>query len=164
VERSGIRTRADEVTYGLHVIMRFELECELLEGTLAAADLPEAWRARSRDYLGIEPVDDRDGCMQDVHWYDGYVGGAFQSYVLGNLMGAQFFAAALRAHPEIPTEIEAGAFGTLREWLRVNVCTHGRARTADEIVLGATGQPLSSAPFLAYLRAKYGALYDRATP
>lgn len=162
VERSVIRTRADEVTYSLHVILRFELECELLEGKLAVVDLPEAWRARSREYLGVEAADDRDGCMQDVHWYDGYVGGAFQSYVLGNLFGAQFFAAALRAHPEIPAQIEAGDFGTLREWLRANVHTHGRARTATEIVLHATGQPLSSVPFVDYLRTKYGALYGIA--
>ena len=79
--------------------------------------------------------------------------------MLGNLFGAQFFAAALRAHPDIPAQIEAGEFGTLREWLRANVHKHGRARTADEIVLHATGQPLSTSPFVDYLKSKYGALY-----
>ena len=159
VERTAVRTRSDEVTYGLHIIMRFDFECELLEGKLAVADLPEAWRERSRTDLGVDPGNDTDGCMQDVHWYDGYVGGAFQSYVLGNLMGAQFFASALAAHPEIPQQMEAGEFGALRDWLRVNVHTHGRAKSADEIMLHATGRPLSSTPFLDYLRSKYGALY-----
>jgi carboxypeptidase Taq len=159
VRRSPVRTAADEVTYNLHIVMRFDFEVDLLEGRLAVADLPEAWRARARADLGVDPPDDADGCLQDVHWFDGFVGGAFQSYTLGNLMSAQFFDAALRAHPEIPAEIEAGQFDTLRGWLARNVHVHGRSRTADEIVLGATGRPLSTAPFLEYLRGKYGALY-----
>jgi carboxypeptidase Taq len=159
VERSPIRTSADEVTYGLHIIMRFDFELELLEGKLAVADLPEAWRERSRTDLGVAPATDADGCLQDVHWFDGHVGGAFQSYALGNLMSAQFFEAALRARPEIAQEIEAGRFDTLRGWLAANIHVHGRARSADEIVLGATGRPLSAAPYLGYLRTKYGALY-----
>jgi carboxypeptidase Taq len=159
VERSLIRTAADEVTYGLHVIMRFDFELELLEGTLAARDLPDAWRERARTDLGVMPGTDTDGCLQDVHWYDGFVGGAFQSYVLGNLMSAQFFDAALRAHPDIPQQIEAGDFATLRTWLATNIHAHGRALTADEIVLRATGQPLSTTSYLSYLRTKFGALY-----
>jgi carboxypeptidase Taq len=159
VERSLIRTAADEVTYCLHVIMRFDFELDLLEGRLAVADLPEAWRERARADLGLAPATDADGCLQDVHWYDGKVGGAFQSYALGNLMSAQFFEAALRAHPEIPQEIEAGRFDTLRRWLAANIYVHGRARSPDELVRGATGRPLSAAPYLGYLRTKYGALY-----
>jgi carboxypeptidase Taq len=159
VVRSPIRTDADEVTYGLHVIMRFDFELDLLEGKLAVADLPEAWRERSRRDLGVVPETDADGCMQDVHWFDGHVGGAFQSYALGNLMSAQFFDAAVQAHPEIPHEIEAGRFDTLRGWLGAHIHRHGRARSADEIVLAATGRPLSTAPYLGYLRGKYGALY-----
>jgi len=159
VERSLIRTAADEVTYSLHVIMRFDLELELLEGRLAVADLPEAWRERARADLGVAPETDRDGCLQDVHWYDGFVGGAFQAYALGNLMSAQFFDAARRAHPDLPQQIEAGRFDTLRAWLRSNIHVHGRARSTDEVVLGATGAPLSTAPYLGYLRGKYGALY-----
>ena len=160
VEQSLIRTNADEVTYCLHVIMRFDFECQLLEGTLAVKDLPEAWRARATADLGVTPATDKDGCMQDVHWFDGYVGGAFQSYALGNLMSAQFFDAALRAHPEIPSEIEAGRFDTLRTWLATNIYTHGRARSADELVRSATGSALSTAPYLRYLRTKYGAIYN----
>jgi carboxypeptidase Taq len=159
VARSPIRTAADEVTYCLHVIMRFDFELELLEGRLAVADLPEAWRERARTDLGATPANDADGCLQDVHWYDGHVGGAFQSYALGNLMSAQFFEAALRAHPEIPQEIEAGRFEALRRWLAANIYVHGRARSPEELVLGATGRPLSTAPYLGYLRTKYGALY-----
>jgi len=159
VERSAIRTAADEVTYCLHVIMRLDFELELLEGRLAVADLPEAWRERARTDLGVVLDGDRDGCLQDVHWFDGHVGGAFQSYALGNLMGAQFFEAALRAHPDIPDEIATGRFDTLRGWLAANIYVHGRGRSADEVVERATGRPLSTAPFLAYLRDKYGALY-----
>ena len=92
VERSLIRTDADEVTYNLHVMLRFDLELELLEGRLAVKDLPEAWRARFKADFGIAPPDDRDGCLQDVHWYAGTVGGAFQGYTIGNILSAQFYA------------------------------------------------------------------------
>jgi carboxypeptidase Taq len=159
VQRSLIRTESDEVTYGLHIIMRFDFELELLEGRLAAKDLPAAWRARAKADFGIEPATDTEGCLQDVHWFDGFVGGAFQSYALGNVMSAQFFAAALRAHPSIPADIEAGEFGTLRRWLADNIHVHGRTRSADEVVQSATGAPLSTAPYIDYLRTKYGALY-----
>ena len=108
VERSLIRTNADEVTYCLHVIMRFDFELALLEGTLQVKDLPDAWRERFRADFGIVPETDSDGVLQDVHWYDGFVGGAFQCYALGNVMSAQFFEAALRAHPEITREISEG--------------------------------------------------------
>src|SRR5262249_41239312 len=108
VARSLIRTDADEVTYNLHIILRFDLEVALLEGSLAVKDLPEAWRARYRSDLGVSPPDDRDGCLQDVHWYSGSIGGEFHSYTIGNVLGAQFYAAALRAHPEIPRQIAAG--------------------------------------------------------
>ncbi len=104
----SIRTDADEVTYNLHVMLRFDLELALLEGTLAVADLPEAWRARMHSDLGVTPPDDRDGVLQDVHWYGGIVGGAFQGYTLGNILSAQFFAAA-RRDPAISTARSAPA-------------------------------------------------------
>jgi carboxypeptidase Taq len=159
VERSLIRTAADEVTYNLHVIIRFELELELLEGRLAVRDLPQVWRERYQTCLGIVPPDDRDGVMQDVHWYSGTVGGAFQGYTLGNILDAQFFEAAQRAHPDIPTEIERGEFGTLHGWLKENIYQHGAKFTAAEIVERATGGPMSIEPYIRYLRNKYGALY-----
>ncbi|HYN88468.1 MAG TPA: carboxypeptidase M32, partial [Ardenticatenaceae bacterium] len=108
VERSVIRTDADEVTYNLHVMMRFDFELALLEGHLEVRDLPEAWRARLEKDLGVAPPDDRDGVLQDMHWFSGPVGGAFQGYTLGNILSSQLFDTAIQAHPEIPTEIEAG--------------------------------------------------------
>jgi len=116
------------------------------------------WRERYQTYLGIVPPDDRDGVMQDVHWYSGTVGGAFQGYTLGNILDAQFFEAAQRAHPDIPTEIERGEFGTLHGWLKENIYQHGKF-TAAEIVERATGGPMSIEPYIRYLRNKYGALY-----
>jgi carboxypeptidase Taq len=159
VQRSLIRTDADEVTYNLHIMMRFDLELELLEGHLRVKDLPEAWRARMQADLGVAPADDRDGCLQDVHWYGGTVGGGFQSYTIGNILSAQFYAAAVKAHPDIPLEIAKGEFGTLHGWLREHLYQHGRKFLPDEIVLRATGGPMSTTPYLAYLRAKYGELY-----
>ncbi len=159
VERSLIRTDADEVTYNLHVMIRFDLELALLEGRLAIGDLPAAWRERYQADLGIVPPADRDGVLQDVHWYDGIIGGAFQGYTLGNIMNAQFYEAALRAHPEIPAEIARGEFATLHNWLKTNIYQHGSKYTASELVESVTGQPLSIEPYIRYLRAKYGELY-----
>jgi carboxypeptidase Taq len=159
VERSLIRTEADEITYNLHIILRFDLEVELLEGRLAVKDLPEAWRARYQSDLGVSPPHDRDGCLQDVHWFSGCIGGAFHSYAIGNVLSAQFHSAALRRHPEIAAEIAEGRFETLKAWLVRNVYCHGRKFTGDEIVRRATGEPMSVAPYMAYLAGKYGALY-----
>jgi carboxypeptidase Taq len=164
VERSLIRTEADEVTYNLHVMLRFDLELDMLEGRLAVKDLPEAWRARIQADLGLVPPDDRDGCLQDVHWYSGRIGGGFQSYTIGNVLSAQFYAAALRAHPEIPQEIAAGEFATLHGWLRENLYRHGRKLKPDELTVRATGAPMSLGPYLAYLRGKYGELYRLPSP
>jgi carboxypeptidase Taq len=160
VERSLIRTEADEVTYNLHVMLRFDLELALLEGRLAVRDLPEAWRERFKADLGIVPPDDRDGVMQDVHWYSSIIGGAFQGYTLGNIMNAQFFEAALSAHPGIPAEIEEGEFDTLHSWLKESIYQHGSKYTATELVERVTGGPMSIEPYIRYLRAKYGELYE----
>jgi len=159
VERSLIRTDADEVTYNLHVMIRFDLELALLEGRLAIGDLPAAWRERYQADLGIVPPDDRDGVLQDVHWYSFVIGGVFQGYTLGNIMNAQFYEAALRAHPEIPAEIARGEFATLHGWLKANIYQHGSKYTAAELMERVTGQPLSIEPYIRYLRAKYGELY-----
>jgi len=159
VDRSPIRTEADEVTYNLHILLRFGLELDLLEGRLAVRDLPEAWRERCQADLGIAPPDDRDGALQDVHWYAGPIGGEFQGYTLGNIMGAQFFEAALQAHPEITGEFEAGEFGALHSWLKENIYQHGAKFTAAELVERVTGGALSVEPYMRYLRAKYGELY-----
>ena len=160
VERSLIRTDADEVTYNLHVMMRFDLELDLLEGRLRIKDLPGAWRARIKADLGIAPPDDRDGCLQDVHWYYGYIGGGFQGYTIGNILSAQFYAAAVKAHPDIPAKIAAGQFGPLHGWLTDNLYRHGRKYTPDALIERATGEPMSMRPYLDYLRRKYGELYS----
>jgi carboxypeptidase Taq len=159
VQRSLIRTDADEVTYNLHVMLRFDFELDLLEGRLAVRDLPEAWRARYQADLGIEPPDDRNGVLQDVHWFSGQVGGVFQGYTLGNILGAQFFAAALQARPHITADIERGEFAALHGWLKANLYTHGSKFTAAELVERVTGGPLNIGPYVNYLRAKYGEMY-----
>ncbi len=159
VERSLIRTDADEVTYNLHVMLRFDLELDLLEGRLEVKDLPDAWRARMKSDLGLEPPDDRDGAMQDVHWYAGLIGGQFQGYTLGNILSAQFFEAATRANPGLPAAIARGEFGVLLGWLREHVYRHGAKFTAAELVERATGRPMTIEPYLAYLEGKYRPLY-----
>ena len=160
VERSLIRTDADEVTYNLHVMLRFDLELDLLEGRLAVKDIPDAWRARMKSDLGIEPPDDRDGCLQDVHWYGGGLGGGFQGYTIGNILSAQFYAAATKASPGIPSDIAAGEFKTLHGWLTDNLYRHGRKFTPNDLIKRATGEPMTMRPYLAYLRNKYGELYQ----
>lgn len=160
VQRSLIRTDADEVTYNLHVMIRFDLEMQLLEGSLAVKDLPEAWHARYQSDLGLRAPDDQDGVLQDVHWYGGLIGGVFQGYTLGNIMGGLFFGQALQAHPEILTEMGQGQFGTLHTWLKENIYQHGSKFTAAELIQRITGGPLTIAPYMNYLRTKYGALYQ----
>ena len=160
VTRSLIRTDADEVTYNLHVLLRFDLELALLEDTLEVRHLPEAWHERYRSDLGITAPDDRDGVLQDVHWFSGNIGGVFQGYTLGNILSAQFYDAALQAHPEIPGEIGQGQFGTLHGWLRENIYQHGRKFTTAELVQRVTGGPLRIEPYVRYLKTKYGALYN----
>ena len=159
VQRSLIRTEADEVTYNLHVMIRFDIELALLEGNLLVRDLPEYWHVRYNADMGIRAPDDRDGVMQDVHWFAGPIGGSFQGYTLGNIFGAQFFTQALKAHPEIPSEISQGKFNTLHTWLVDNVYQHGNKFTANELVEKATGSPLTIEPYITYLKTKYGELY-----
>ena len=159
VKPSLIRTDADEVTYNLHVMIRFDLELQLLEGTLAVKDLPEAWNARYQSDLGVVAPDDRDGVLQDVHWYGGLIGGAFQGYTLGNLFAAQFFDAAQQAHPAIPAEIGQGKFSTLHGWLKEKIYQHGSKFTAAELLQRVTGGPLRVDPLIAYIKAKYGEIY-----
>jgi carboxypeptidase Taq len=160
VQRSLIRTDADEVTYNLHVMIRFDLELALLEGNLSVKDLPETWDARYDSDLGTRAPDHRDGVLQDVHWYGGLVGGAFQGYTLGNIMGALFYDQALAAHPEIPAGIEQGQFGTLHGWLKENIYQHGSKFTANELIERVSGGPLTIEPYIRYLRTKFGELYD----
>jgi carboxypeptidase Taq len=159
VSRSLIRTDADEVTYNLHVMIRFDLELALLEGKLAVRDLPEAWNERYRSDLGVVPKTDQEGVLQDVHWYSGSIGGMFQGYTLGNLMSAQFYEAAIADQPSIPSQIAQGNVAPLHQWLQHQIYRHGRKFTAAEMVQRVTGKPLSTQPLMAYIRRKYGTLY-----
>lgn len=159
VYRSLIRTDADEVTYNLHVMLRFDLELDMLEGNLAVRDLRDAWNARYESDLGLVAPDDRDGVLQDVHWYGGLIGGSFQGYTLGNIMSLQFYDAALKAHPGIPAEIRQGKFNALHTWLRDNIYRHGSKLTANELLERVTGGPLNIDPYIKYLNRKFGELY-----
>jgi len=159
VERSLVRVDADEVTYNLHVMLRFDLELDMLEGRVAVKDLPKVWRERFHADFGLEVPSDKDGVLQDVHWYDGPIGGAFQGYTLGNVLSAQFFASAVKAHPQIPARIEQGDFAVLRDWLTHHVYQHGASYTAEELVKRATGSPMSIEPYMDYLWKKYQPLY-----
>jgi carboxypeptidase Taq len=154
VERSLIRVDADEMTYPLHVILRYRLEQAILEGDLALKDLPGAWNDLMRELLGVVPDDDRAGCLQDIHWYDGAFG-YFPSYTLGALAAAQMFAAATRADPGIRPAIAQGDFAPLYRWLRPNV--HARASRYDtpELIRRATGKSLAVGPFLVHLERRY---------
>jgi carboxypeptidase Taq len=158
VERSLVRVDADEVTYNLHVIMRYELEQDLLAGRLTVRDLPEAWRARMKQDLGLTPPTDTLGCLQDVHWYSGLIGGVFQGYTIGNLFAAQLMSGLRADEPNLDQLIERGEFAPIRTWLGRKVHQHGRLLTGPELIESATGGPLKAEPFLDYLRTKYRGL------
>jgi carboxypeptidase Taq len=161
VERSLVRVEADEVTYNLHIALRFELELALLRGTLAIADVPDAWAARSEALLGIRPSRDADGVLQDIHWAWGDIG-YFPTYTLGNLYAATLFGAAERALPGLADAIGAGDLAPLRGWLERHVHRVGRREEAEDIVRDASGEGLTDRDFEAYVKAKYGALYGVA--
>jgi carboxypeptidase Taq len=162
-ERGLIRTDADELSYNLHVMIRFDLECDLLEGKLRVKDLPEAWLERYRSDLGITPAPESlhsNGVLQDVHWFSGPVGGAFQGYTIGNVLSAQLYASARKAHHGLEEEFRKGNFSTLREWLRQNVHRHGRKFEGPDLIRRATGKPLSTEDYFEYLENKYTSLID----
>lgn len=161
VRPSLVRVEADEATYDLHVMVRFELEQALLDGSLGTVDLPAQWARLYGDYLGVVPPDDRTGCLQDVHWSCGLFG-YFPTYTLGNLYAAQFAAAAERALGPLPPRLQRGDFATLREWLARTIHRHGRRHAPAELCRLVTGAPLSSAPFLAYLEHKLAVVYGLA--
>ena len=159
VEPSFIRVEADEVTYNLHIMLRFELENEMLEGKVKIADLPEAWNAKMEGYLGIIPPDDAKGVLQDVHW-SGASLGYFPTYSLGNLISVQLFDKAKADIPSLVDQIAAGKFDELLDWLRVNVHQHGRKYTPAELVKRVTGQELTASNYIAYIKTKFSGIYD----
>lgn len=155
---SLIRVEADEATYNLHIMLRFELERALVKADLAPADIPEEWNRRFRDYLGIEVPDDARGCLQDIHWSTGGIG-YFPTYTLGNLYAAQFFDQARRDLPDLDRELAQGRMSGLREWLREKIHRHGSRYPAGELVRRVTGAPLSPQPLVSYLNRKFGGIY-----
>lgn len=159
VQPSLIRVEADELTYNLHIILRFELEQALLGGTLAVADLPGAWNDGLRALLGVVPPNDREGVLQDVHW-SGPSFGYFPTYALGNLYAAQLMEAARAQSPDVDADLDAGRTGALVAWLREHVHRHGRRYPPAVLIERATGAPLGHAAFVRYARAKFGRLYD----
>ncbi len=158
VEPSFIRVEADEITYNLHIILRYELENELLEDRLSVADAPAAWNAKMQEYFGLTPPDDAHGVLQDVHWSMGAMG-YFPTYSLGNILSVQLWERALQAHPAIPQEIEAGRFDSLRGWLHDNIHRHGSKYPPRELIGRAAGGPLDIKPYARYLQQKFGEIY-----
>jgi carboxypeptidase Taq len=155
VEPHLIRVEADEVTYNLHVVIRFELERQLLDGDLAAADLPGAWNELYQRYLGVTPPDDRTGCLQDNHWAEGMIG-YFPTYTLGNIFAAQIFAAAERAIGPLEDAFAVGDFGALRGWLAENIHRHGMRYRSEEIIERVTGNSPDPSALIESLSKRYG--------
>ncbi|HET7478598.1 MAG TPA: carboxypeptidase M32 [Rubrobacteraceae bacterium] len=156
---SEIRVEADELTYNLHILLRFELEVALLEESISVEDIPAAWNAKMEEYLGLTPKTDAMGALQDVHWSAGLFG-YFPTYTIGNVLSVQFFDTAVKERPEIPDGIERGEFDVLREWLRENIHRHGSRYDPEDLVERVTGRPLETGPYLRYLREKFGELYE----
>ena len=149
-----LRGDADEVTYGLHIILRFELEQELLAGTVTVHDLPEVWNARTKEYLGVDVPDDAHGVLQDMHWSIGFFG-YFPTYQLGNVVSVQIWDRALADLGDLEGRFERGEFGSLREWLRERIYRHGSKYTLSEVLMRVTGSELDPEPYLQYLRTKF---------
>ncbi|MCX5974463.1 MAG: carboxypeptidase M32 [Coprothermobacterota bacterium] len=155
---SAIRVEADEVTYNLHIILRFEIEVDLVEGRLAVKDLPQAWNAKMKESLSYEVKDDAEGVLQDVHWSMGYFG-YFPGYALGNLLSVQFYQRAQADIPNLSEQVADGHYQVLLAWLRSNIHQHGSKYTPTELVQRVTGGEIDPKPFLAYLKEKYGQIY-----
>ena len=154
-----IRVEADELTYHLHIVLRFEIERDLVAGDLDVAEVPAVWNDRMEEYLGVRPDTDSEGCLQDIHWSHGSFG-YFPTYSLGSVLAAQLYAAAEAELDDLEGQIATGEFDALREWLAENVHEHGRRYTTDELIEQATGEPLTAEYFLEYAEEKFGELYE----
>jgi carboxypeptidase Taq len=158
VRPSFIRVEADEATYNLHILLRFEMEQAFFSGDLKIDDVPGVWNEKFKKYFGITPAKDSDGCLQDVHWSAGLIG-YFPTYTLGNIYSAQFFQKAKADLGNLDSQIVAGNFGGLLGWLRSNIHCQGMRYRAEDLVKRVTGQPLNHKPLIDYLNTKYGELY-----
>ena len=160
VRPSFIRTEADEVTYGLHIILRFDIERELLSGKIKVKDLPKAWNAKMSSMLGINPGSDREGVLQDIHWSHGSFG-YFPTYLLGNLIAAQLWFTLKKEMPTAEKDIAAGKLLPIRHWLKEKIHQQGKLYTTPELVKKVTGEPLNPDYFIKYLEEKFAALYSQ---
>jgi carboxypeptidase Taq len=158
VQPSYIRVEADEITYNLHIMLRFELETALVEGTLKVADLPEVWNSKMQELVSITPTNDAEGVLQDMHWSSALIG-YFPTYTIGNVLSVQLWECALADHPSIREEIGRNEYGTLLSWMRRNIHRHGRKFEPNELIHKATGQSLNATPYINYLRTKFGEIY-----
>jgi carboxypeptidase Taq len=154
VEPSLIRIASDEVTYCLHIMVRYELEKKLIEGKLSAKELPKAWKQLMKEYVGVIPENDSEGCIQDIHWSMGLFG-YFPTYALGNLYAAQLFEKLHTEFPQLDSSIEKGKFEAVYEWLKTHIYAFGREKSPEALITGATGKKLSAEPYLNYLKKKY---------
>lgn len=153
-EPSFIRVEADEATYDLHIILRFEIEKELISGDLKVADLPECWNAKFKEFFGLCVENDADGCLQDIHWSMGALG-YFPTYTIGNLGAAQLYSKAIEDEPEILTELNEGEYTKLLDWLRINIHSKGSLLLPDDLIKEATGENLSESHHLEHLKRRY---------
>ena len=156
---SLIRVEADEVTYNLHILLRFEIENDLLDRELKAADVPEAWNDKVEQYLGIKVPNDTEGALQDIHW-SGVSFGGFPSYTLGNVIGAQLMETVRAAIPDLDDQVAAGEFEQLHGWLLQNIYRHGRKFTPGELLERTTGKALEAEPWIRYVQHKFGEIYE----
>ena len=159
VQPSLIRVEADEVTYNLHILLRFEIENDLLEERLRVDEVPAAWNAKMEEYLGVEPRSHAEGALQDIHWTFSGEMGIFPAYTIGNLVGAQLMAAIEKDLPDHAEQFAAGEFAPLLGWLRDRVHRHGRKFTPAELLERAIGQPMDAGPWIAYVERKFGEIY-----
>ena len=159
VKPSFIRVEADEVTYNLHIVIRYEIEKAIIEGALDVKDLPKAWNSKYQEYLGITPSHDSEGCLQDVHWSHGAFG-YFPTYTLGNLYSAQFYDVAKEIMPDLEDDISSGNLKPLQQWLKDQIHNFGSSETAREIVQRVCDEPLKAGYFIQYLEQKYTNLYQ----
>jgi carboxypeptidase Taq len=159
VKPSLIRVDADELTYSLHIIIRYEIEKALINGEIKVEDLPRIWNEKYKEYLGVEPENDGVGVLQDVHWSGGMFG-YFPSYALGNLYGAQFYNTMLKEIPDMMKKVENGEFEPIKEWLKEKIHRHGGVYKPSELITMVTGEELTAKYFIEYLNKKYGEIYN----
>jgi carboxypeptidase Taq len=162
VKPSLIRVEADELTYNLHIMLRFEIELDLIEKRIEVEDLPTVWNQKMKEYLGIVPPRDADGVLQDVHWSLGAFG-YFPTYTLGTLYASMIFNQAHQEIPDLDHHLSQGNMVPLKSWLNKKIHHRGREFTPQELILHITGQPLSPEPFVQYLKVKFGELYGFST-